>query len=190
MIDYFIRQTGSSYSGFYRHEIDKLITDLELLRGDDRPVILWGVSYALLDLAEKQHIDLSHCIIIETGGMKGMRKEIIREELHSRLCKGLKVKNIYSEYGMTELLSQAYTRGDRQFYQPPWMRIIGRDITDPRGIAVWGESCALNVIDLANWHSVAFIETEDIGRVYQDGSFEVLGRLDNSDVRGCNLLLN
>jgi hypothetical protein len=190
MIDFFIKQTGSSYSEFYLHDIDKLLKDLELLRGGERPVILWGVSYALLELAEKYDVDLSHCLIFETGGMKGTRKEIIREELHTRLCKGLNVKSIYSEYGMTELFSQAYTKGENLFYLPPWMRVVGRDIADPRAIAAWGESSALNVIDLANWHSIAFIETEDIGRVYQNGSFEVLGRMDNSDARGCNLLLN
>lgn len=190
MIDYFIQQTDSNYSGFYLKDIDRLLLDLESLRGDERPVILWGVSFALLDIAEKYDIDLSHCLIFETGGMKGTRQEIIREELHGSLCRGLNVKSIYSEYGMTELFSQAYTKGDKLFYLPPWMRVLGRDISDPRAIASWGESCALNVIDLANWHSIAFIETEDIGRVYQDGSFEVLGRLDNSDVRGCNLLMN
>ncbi len=190
MVDYFIQQTGSSHSGFYLNNIDKLLKDLEQLRGGERPVILWGVSFALLELAEQHDIDLSHCLIFETGGMKGTRKEIIREELHTRLSEALNVKSIYSEYGMTELFSQAYTKGEKLFYPPPWMQVIGRDITDPRGVSPWGESSALNVIDLANWHSIAFIETEDIGRVYQNGSFEVLGRLDNSDMRGCNMLLN
>ena len=190
MVDYFIQQTGSPFSGFYRNDVDKLLADLESLRGDKRPVILWGVSFALLDIAEKYNVDLSHCMIFETGGMKGTRKEIIREELHDRLCKRLNVKSIYSEYGMTELFSQAYTKGENLFYLPPWMRVIGRDISDPRSFAPWRESSALNVIDLANWHSMAFIETEDIGRVYENGSFEVLGRLDNSDARGCNLLMN
>lgn len=190
MIDYFIQQTGSTYSGFYLQDIDKLLMDIEALRGGERPVILWGVSFALLEIAEKYNVDMSHCLIFETGGMKGTRQEIIREELHDRLSKGLHVKSIYSEYGMTELFSQAYTRGEKLFYWPPWMRVVGRDISDPRSLTAAGESCALNVIDLANWHSVAFIETEDIGRIHQNGAFEVLGRLDNSDARGCNLLLN
>jgi hypothetical protein len=190
MMDYFIQQSNSQYSGFYLNNIDKLITDLEALRGDDRPVIVWGVSFALLDLVERYNVDLSHCLIFETGGMKGTRQEIIRQDLHAQLCKGLNVKSIFSEYGMTELFSQAYTKGESYFYTPPWMRVIGRDMTDPRALGVLGDTCAINVIDLANWHSIAFIETEDIGRVFENGSFEVLGRLDNSDVRGCNLLLN
>lgn len=190
MMDDLIQKSNSPHSRFYLNNLDQLIIDLESLRGDDRPVVLWGVTFALLELAERYAIDLSHCMVFETGGMKGMRKEIIRQELHAQLCTQLNVTNIYSEYGMTELFSQAYTRGESSFYTPPWMRIIGRDITDPGTKGIVGETSGINVIDLANWHSIAFIETEDIGRVYANGAFEVLGRLDNSDVRGCNLLMN
>jgi hypothetical protein len=189
MMDHFIEQSRSPHSGFYLDNIDKLLKDVADLKKNHRTTILWGVSFALLDLAERQKPDLSHCLVFETGGMKGRRKEITRNELHGILCKGLNVSKIHSEYGMTELLSQAYSRGSDLFYCPPWMKIIGRDITDPLQKGLLGENSGINVIDLANRHSVAFIEIEDIGKVYKDGSFEVLGRLDNSDVRGCNLLV-
>lgn len=188
MMDSFIIKSRSPYSGFYLHNIDKLLTDLNLLRNQPKKVILWGVSFALLELAEKYQPDLSHCLIFETGGMKGRRKEITRHELHLALQKGLNVGSIYSEYGMTELLSQAYAKGD-MFNCPPYMKITARDITDPFKIGLVEETGALNVIDLANYHSIAFIETEDIGKVLPNGSFEVLGRLDNSEIRGCNLLI-
>jgi hypothetical protein len=170
------------------HNEAKLLEDLEKLRDDKKKVILWGVSFALLDLAERYQPDLSHCIVFETGGMKGRRKEITREELHSALKKGLNLNSVFSEYGMTELLSQAYSLG-KEFSCPPWMRVLTRELSDPFQKAAFGETGGINVIDLANWHSVAFIETEDLGKVYENGFFEVLGRIDNSDVRGCNLLL-
>jgi len=188
MMKHFIAKSQSPYSGFYLHNVDQLIRDIEALKKDRRKTILWGVSFALLDLAEQHGVDVSHCLVFETGGMKGRRKEMIRDELHAVLKRGLHVKSIYSEYGMTELLSQAYMKDDR-FKCPPWMKIIAREITDPFQKGLLDETGGLNVIDLANGHSIAFIETEDLGKVYHDGAFDVLGRMDNSDVRGCNLLV-
>jgi phenylacetate-coenzyme A ligase PaaK-like adenylate-forming protein len=189
MMDHFIKQSESPYSGFYLNNLDKLLSDLEKLKKEGKKTILWGVTFALLDLAEKEKPDLSHCIIFETGGMKGRRKEITREELHAILYKGFNVNSVFSEYGMTELLSQSYSKGKHVFYCPPWTKMIGRDITDPFQKGLLSETCGINIIDLANWHSTAFIETEDLGKVHPDGSFEVLGRMDNSDVRGCNLMV-
>jgi phenylacetate-coenzyme A ligase PaaK-like adenylate-forming protein len=188
MMDRFIRSSQSAFSGFYLHDTERLLRDAEDLRNDKKKVILWGVSYALLDLTEKYRPDLGHCMVFETGGMKGRRKEITREELHSVLKKGLNLDRVFSEYGMTELLSQAYSSGDR-FKCPPWMKVTTRELSDPREAARPGDIGGINVIDLANWHSIAFIETEDIGKVYEDGLFEVLGRIDNSDIRGCNLMV-
>jgi phenylacetate-coenzyme A ligase PaaK-like adenylate-forming protein len=189
MMDHFIKQSGSEHSGFYLHDTDKLVNDLKLLTNDSKKVILWGVSFALLDLTERYQLDLKHCIVFETGGMKGRRKELTRDELHTILSKQLNVKKIYSEYGMTELLSQSYSKGGAHFFCPPWMKILGRDITDPLEIGLQNQTCGINVIDLANWHSISFIETEDMGKCYENGTFEVLGRLDNSEVRGCNLMV-
>ena len=188
MMDYFIKKSMSAYSGFYLYNETKLLDDLEALRSSPKKTILWGVSFALLALAEKHTLDLSHCLIFETGGMKGRRKEITRQELHEKLARRFNVPVIYSEYGMTELFSQAYSSGST-FKCSPTMKVLARDITDPFLVGLYGETGALNVIDLANIHSIAFIETEDIGKVYQNGAFEVLGRVDNSDARGCNLLL-
>lgn len=190
MMDYFIRESQSSYSSYYLFQIDKLLDDLAKLRHDQsKKIILWGVSFALLDLAEKHPVDLNHCLVFETGGMKGRRKEITRAELHGILQQRLNVSQVYSEYGMTELLSQAYTDGQFRFKCPPWMKIIGRDITDPLSKGLLHETSGINVIDLANIQTISFIETEDLGKVYPDGTFEVLGRMDNSDVRGCNLMI-
>jgi hypothetical protein len=189
MIDHFIKEGGSPYSAFYLHDVDRLVDQLETLRNDQRKTLLWGVTFALLDLASDHTIDLSHCTVMETGGMKGRRKEIIRNELHNTLTKAFNLKTVFSEYGMTELLSQAYSKGGTRFFCPPWMKVQARDLTDPFQTGLLSETGGINVIDLANWHSVAFIETEDLGQVYEDGSFEVLGRADNSDVRGCSLLV-
>jgi phenylacetate-coenzyme A ligase PaaK-like adenylate-forming protein len=189
MMAHFIEKSESPHSGFYLHNTDQLLIDLEKLKRDKRKTILWGVTYALLDLAERFKPDLDHCVVFETGGMKGKRKEVIRQDLHEILKKGFNVKAIYSEYGMTELLSQAYSRGSDRFFCPPCMKVIGRDITDPLHKGLMGETAGINVIDLANIHSIGFIETEDLGKVNIDGSFEVLGRIDNSDVRGCNLMV-
>lgn len=189
MMEYFIRASGSSDSGFYLHDTKKLLKDLGRIDQTDRTVILWGVSFALLDLAESNATPLPDVMLFETGGMKGRRKEITRTELHETLQAAFQVGRVHSEYGMTELLSQAYSQGNQRFRCPPCMRIVGRDLTDPFAKGLQIETAGINVIDLANIYSVAFIETEDLGKVYPDGSFEVLGRADNSDVRGCNLLL-
>ena len=190
MIDSFIKKSQSEFSGFYRYDQEKLLVDINQCKKDtSRKIILWGVSFALLEFAERFQPDLHECMVIETGGMKGRRKEITRTELHDQLKKYFNLKSIYSEYGMTELLSQAYTKGEELFYPSPWMKIFVRDSLDPLEKGLIGRSGGLNVMDLANIHSIAFVETEDAGKVFEDGSFEVLGRLDNSDVRGCNLLV-
>lgn len=189
MISNFIEKSRSNLSGFYLHNVNDLLKDLERSKTEGKKAVLWGVTFALLDLAERYHPDLRHCLIFETGGMKGRRQEIIRQELHSRLRQAFRVDKVYSEYGMTELFSQAYTRGGNAFYCPPWMRVLGRDISDPMEKGLLNETAGINVIDLANVDSIAFIETEDLGRVNGDGSFEVLGRIDNSDVRGCSLMV-
>lgn len=189
MIDHFIKQTRSDYSDFYLTDLERLLHQLELLKGDTKTTVLWGVTFALLDLAEEHKVNLEHCMVFETGGMKGRRKEIVRGELHKILKNSFHIEDVFSEYGMTELLSQAYTKGETRFFCPPWMKVIAREITDPFETGLLNETGGINVIDLANRHSVAFIETEDLGRVFADGTFEVLGRADNSDVRGCNLLV-
>lgn len=189
MMDYFMRQSNSSDSAFYLSDYDGLVEKVGLLKNDTRKTILWGVSFALLDLAEKYTLDLRHCLVFETGGMKGRRREITRNEMRDVLKVKINVKSLFSEYGMTELLSQAYSKDDNGFICPPWMRVICRDITDPQTKGLLSETGGINVIDLANWRTISFIETEDLGKVYADGSFEVLGRLDNSDLRGCNLLI-
>jgi len=153
-------------------------------------VLLLGVSYALLDLAEREDLpNMDNVIIMETGGMKGIRKELVKEDLHARLKKGFAVQEIHSEYGMTELQSQAYSKGGGKFHCPPWMRISTRDVNDPLKVLEKGRSGGLNIIDLANVHSCAFIATQDLGKVHEDDSFELLGRFDHSDIRGCNLLV-
>jgi phenylacetate-coenzyme A ligase PaaK-like adenylate-forming protein len=189
MINYFITQSKSEHSGFYLRNHAELIEKLNTLKTDSRKVILWGVSFALLDLAEAYELDLSHCIIIETGGMKGRRKEWIREELHTYLTKRFHVKVIHSEYGMTELMSQAYSLGSGYYQCPASMKVMIRNINDPFEALPVGKTGGINIIDLANFHSCAFIETQDLGSVKEEGCFEVLGRMDNSDVRGCNLLV-
>jgi len=190
MMNSFIQKSNSEYSGFYLYDYDKLLQDIKVLRErNDKRIIVWGVGFALLDIGEKHQPDLSDCLVFETGGMKGRRKEIVRQDLHAQLKKYFNIKTVYSEYGMTELLSQAYTQGGDLFNAPPWMKIIARDIADPFEQGQIGRAGGLNVIDLANFHSIAFIETEDSGMVLADGSFEVMGRLDNTDSRGCNLMV-
>jgi hypothetical protein len=190
MINYFIAQSKSDLSGFYLSDMDKLMTDIfEARKNSARKIIVWGVSYALLDLAEKMAPDLHECLVFETGGMKGQRKEITRKELHGILTNAFQVPCVHSEYGMTELFSQAYTRGAPVFYPSPWMKVLIREVGDPFAQVPEGRPGGINIIDLANCNTIAFIETEDAGVLFKDGSFEVQGRLDNSDVRGCNLLV-
>lgn len=189
MADHLIRLSGHPESGFYLNNHNDLIIQLKKLEDAGQKTILLGVSYALLDLAEKSPMKLNHTIIMETGGMKGRRKEMTRNELHSILTSGFGVKTIHSEYGMTELLSQAYSKGNGRFSCPPWMKVIIRDTYDPFTFLEAGKSGGINIIDLANINSCSFIETKDLGKLNTDGSFEVSGRFDNSDIRGCNLLI-
>lgn len=189
MLRHFINRTGTNESGFYLYNHDDLARNLERAKKSNRTIILWGVAFALLDFAEKYSIDLSGHLVFETGGMKGRRKEITREAMHEQLKQCFNVSEVHSEYGMTELLSQAYTRGGELFYPSPWMKIIVRDTTDPLEKGLVSKAGGLNVIDFANFQSISFIETEDAGKLNPDGTFEVLGRLDNSDVRGCNLMV-
>lgn len=176
-------------SGFFLHNRHELSFNLKKLKAENKKIFLLGVTYALLDLAEEHPMQLGDMIVMETGGMKGKRKEMIREELHELLCNGLGVDKIHSEYGMTELLSQAYSRGNGIFRCPPWMKVLIRDTDDPLSVIGTGKTGGINVIDLANLNSCCFIATQDLGKVYDDGSFEVLGRFDNSDIRGCNLMV-
>jgi hypothetical protein len=188
MVDHFIRLSGRSGSGFYRESKEDLMGAITRTKLDKAPAIVWGVTFALLDLAEKNPVDLSHCLVMETGGMKGMKAEITRDELQHILKQRLNVANVCSEYGMTELMSQAYSRANGLFACPPWMKIVIRDPEDPLERLPAGRVGGINVIDLANIYSCAFVETQDLGREVENGFFEVLGRLDNSDIRGCNLL--
>ena len=188
MMNDLIKKSNHPKSGFYLHNLDELAGTLNELKSKRQKTILLGVTYALLDLAEKNLVHFPELTIIETGGMKGKRKEIIREELHEILCHGFDVKKIHSEYGMTELLSQAYSYGDGIFRTPPWMQILIRDTNDPLDILTMNATGGINVIDLANIYSCSFIATQDLGKIHDDKSFEVLGRFDLSDIRGCNLL--
>jgi phenylacetate-coenzyme A ligase PaaK-like adenylate-forming protein len=191
MVDHFIKDSGQNEPGFYLYQLDELKNAIQKTKKTNKQVVLFGVTYALLDLAETtESTDLSDVVIMETGGMKGRRREMIREELHDTLKKAFNVSSIHSEYGMTELLSQAYSKGNGIFYTPKTMRILLRDLNDPFEISTNLRSGGINVIDLANIDSCAFIETKDIGKLHPDGSFEVLGRFDNSDIRGCNLLVS
>lgn len=189
MVEDLIESSNHPDSGFYLHNYDELIKKLEELDNAGQNVMLIGVTYALLDLVEQHQFDLKNTIIMETGGMKGKRKEMIREELHEILCKGFGVQTIHSEYGMTELLSQAYSLGNGIFECPPWMQILIRDTEDALTLLPEGKNGGINVIDLANINSCSFIATQDLGKKYPNHSFEVLGRFDNSDIRGCNLMV-
>lgn len=189
MIDDLIQKTGHKDSGFYLDEFSSLHSKLQLLDGAGQKTLLIGVSFALLDFLEKYPMNLQNTIIMETGGMKGRRKEMIRSELHETLSKGFGVENIHSEYGMTELLSQAYSLGNGIFQTPSWMKILIRDTEDPLSFQKAGKTGGLNVIDLANVYSCSFIATQDLAKSKNDGSFEILGRFDNSDIRGCNLMV-
>lgn len=189
MVDRLIQESGHPDGGFYLNNLGELHQKLQELDKSGTKTLLIGVSFALLDLAEQFPMELKNTIVMETGGMKGRRKELIREELHQILTNGLGVDKIHSEYGMTELLSQAYSKGDGIFQTPPWMKIITRDTEDPLSIQTDEKTGGINVIDLANIYSCSFIATQDLGKTYPDGTFEVLGRFDDSDIRGCNLMV-
>ena len=189
MVNNFIEKSNNPKSGFYLNNLDELAKNLQELDKNGTKILLIGVSFALLDLLDAYSFNLKNTIIMETGGMKGQRKELIREELHNILCDGFGVSEIHSEYGMTELLSQAYSKGNGIFECPPWMKIFTRDTEDALTILPEGKSGGINVIDLANINSCSFIATQDLGKTYKNGTFEVLGRFDNSDIRGCNLLV-
>ncbi|MFA6401421.1 MAG: acyltransferase [Salinivirgaceae bacterium] len=189
MANRLIQESGHPNSGFYLNNLSELATTLKQLSGTNQKTILLGVTYALLDLAEQFPMHIPKTLIMETGGMKGRRKELIREELHYQLCQSFGVTHIHSEYGMTELLSQGYSKGEGIFQTPPWMKIYIRDTYDPFSYLIAERSGGINVIDLANIYSCCFIETKDLGKTHTDGTFSVLGRFDNSDIRGCNLMV-
>ncbi|MEN8229001.1 MAG: acyl transferase [Bacteroidota bacterium] len=190
MMDQMIKWSGHADSGFYLENLEELALVLKKRNKDLHPTLLLGVSFALLELAEKHPMKFGdHITLMETGGMKGRRKELIRSELHGQLKKTFDLRNIHSEYGMTELLSQAYSAGEGLFRSPPWMKVLTRDPNDPLTTLPSGQTGGLNIIDLANLYSCSFVATSDLGKVYEDGSFEVLGRYDHSDIRGCNLLV-
>lgn len=189
MADKLIQQSGHPDSGFYLNDFKGLATIIEQNEAKGQKTLLLGVSFALLDFAAQYPMELAHTLIMETGGMKGRRKEITRKELHTELQTAFGTNAIHSEYGMTELFSQAYSKSEGRFFCPPWMNILVRDADDPFSYAATGKTGGINVIDLANLYSCSFIETEDLGRKYADGSFEVLGRLDFSEVRGCNIMV-
>ena len=188
MANQLIHQSKHPLSGFYLDEWDQLINTLQTLEKEGQKTILLGVTFALLILIEKKKLNLNNTIIMETGGMKGMRKEFVREAIHSSFKKGFGVKNIHSEYGMTELMSQAYSKKNGLYNCPPWMKVLIRSTDDPFEIIQEEKTGAINIIDLANVESCAFIATQDLGKTYNDGSFEVLGRFDTSEIRGCNLI--
>ncbi len=195
MVDELIQASNNPLSGFYLYDHEKLHSTLlhnELLK---LPTLLMGVTYALLDFAEAYPMQLRHTVVMETGGMKGRREELTRPAVHAKLQELLGVSLVHSEYGMTELLSQAYSKGDGIFHCPGWMKIVLRDEDDPFYIMTGADvqnrpkTGLINVIDLANIHSCSFIATDDVGRLHANGSFEVLGRVDNSDIRGCSLMV-
>jgi len=189
MVSRLIELSQNEHSGFYLYNHSQLYEKLLYLRDNGIKTILIGVSFALLDFGQEYNIDFPELIVMETGGMKGRRKEMVRSELHEHLKNTFGVEGIHSEYGMTELLSQAYSKGEGKFFTPPWMRILVRDMNDPFSYVEQGRTGGINVIDLANIYSCSFIETKDLGRINNDGSFEISGRFDNTDLRGCNLMV-
>ncbi len=189
MVDHLIKKSKHRESGFYLDDLTTLKNKLISLDRSGKKILLIGVSFALLDLVEDHQFHLKNTIIMETGGMKGRRKEMIREELHHILKQGFGAENIHSEYGMTELLSQAYSSGNGVFECPPWMKILIRDPEDALSYLEPGKTGGINVIDLANLNSCSFIATQDLGKIKGNSTIEILGRFDNSDVRGCNLLV-
>ena len=189
MVNDLIVQSKHPESGFYLDDLETLAQTLKTLESKNQKILLIGVSFALLDLVEQFQFQLKNTVIMETGGMKGRRKELVRSELHSILKKGFGVNNIHSEYGMTELLSQAYSKGNGIFNCPPWLKVLTRDTEDALSIQTTNKTGGINIIDLANVNSCSFIATQDLGKVYNDRSFEVIGRFGNSDIRGCNLMV-
>ena len=189
MVNDLITKSEHPKSGFYLNNLAELSDTIKELESKGQKTILFGVTYALLDLAAQYPQHLKHTLIMETGGMKGKRKELLKEEIHQLLEVGFLTENIHSEYGMTELLSQGYSKGKNIFNAPPWMKILIRDVNDPLSIIGNNKTGGINVIDLANIYSCPFIATQDLGKQFDDDSFSVLGRFDNSDVRGCNLLV-
>lgn len=188
MVDDLIQKSNHPESGFYLNNLQDLAKTLNILETKGQKTLLIGVSFALLNLVEQFQFSLKHTIVMETGGMKGRRKEIIRQELHDKLKKGFGVSQIHSEYGMTELLSQAYSKGNGVFECAPWMKIITRDTEDALTLLPQNKTGGINIIDLANINSCAFIATQDLGKTSENGQFEIIGRFDNSDIRGCNLM--
>lgn len=189
MVNDMISQSKHKESGFYLNNLSELKNKLITLDKQEKKVLLIGVSFALLDLIDLHQFNLKNTVIMETGGMKGRRKELIRTELHEQLKQGFGATTIHSEYGMTELLSQGYSNSDGIFKCPSWMHVLTRDTQDPLTLQEQGKSGGVNIIDLANINSCSFIATQDLGRVYKDGTFEIIGRFDNSDIRGCNLMV-
>ncbi len=189
MCDMLVTKSNHPQSGFYLNEYKKLAEVLKALESQKQKTILIGVTYALLDFAELFPMPLQHTIIMETGGMKGKRKEMLKSEMQGVLKKAFSLDVIHSEYGMTELLSQAYSTGNEIYNCPPWMKVFIRDTNNPLSTHSSQKSGGLNIVDLANIHSCAFIATQDLGKLYQDGSFEVLGRFDDAEIRGCNLMI-
>ena len=191
MVDDLIKKSKNPNSGFFLNNLDELAVKIKShISNPKSQILLIGVTFALLDFADQFPMDLSDVIIMETGGMKGRREEITRDEVHAILTKAFKVKTIHSEYGMTELLSQGYSKGNGIFETPKWMKILKRDIYDPFHITETKGRGGLNVIDLANIYSCAFIATQDLVNIISDTEFEILGRIDNSDIRGCNLMVS
>jgi len=189
MVDDLINRSNNKKSGYFLYNHDKLLHQLEELRDRNIPTLLIGVTYALLDFVEQHRINFPNLIVMETGGMKGRRRELVRSELHQVLCTGFGVSSVHAEYGMTELLSQAYSKGGGVFSSPPWMKIMIREINDPFSYTGNQQTGGINIIDLANLTSCSFIATQDLGRMVASGQFEVLGRFDHSDIRGCNLMV-
>jgi hypothetical protein len=189
MVDDLISRSRSEESGFFLRDYEMLFNLLNRLQKKKKKTILIGVTYALLEFAEKYPLEFPGLIVMETGGMKGQRKELVREEVHELLKKAFHVPKIHAEYDMTELLSQAYSKGAGLFETPPWMKVLMRDTNDPLEFIPTGRTGGINIIDLANIYSCSFIATQDLGKMHEDGRFEVLGRFDHSDVRGCNLLI-
>jgi len=189
MAEDFIKKSKYKESGFFLYDTEKLLKRIKECQKKGIPTVLLGVTFALLDLAEKEAVDLSNIIVMETGGMKGRRKEITRKEMHQVLCNSFNINEIHSEYGMTELFSQAYSKGKGIFQTSSTLRVYTREITDPFAVQKNGKTGAINLIDLANFNTCSFIATDDLGKTNEDGTFEILGRLDASDIRGCNLLV-